>query len=170
MLSFSRRQHVLTLILLLSMLGSANACCGIRFPFAQTEGGKDVSQSPAKRARAQNDLGPPRKDLSRFHGVYGDPAQQKQIPKNFFVFETCDGHLQFGAIWGDVAPWIMKSVDDKIFVQARLQAGEEKPLRLEFEVDEDGQAKGVVHSLDWRESPLVRLGDLPSYFTERECR
>lgn len=169
MLSFSRQQHLLTLILLFSTLGSANACCG-RLPFAQTEGGKEDSQSPAKRERAQNDLGPSRKDLARFHGVYGDPAQQERTPKNFFVYEMCDGHLQFGAMWGDVAPWVMKSVDDKIFVQARLQPGEEKALRLEFQVDSDGKVQAVAHSLDWRESPLVRLGELPNYFTERECR
>lgn len=166
MLSFPRHQHLLTLILLFSTLGSANACCG-RLPFVQTEGD---SQSTTKRARSQNDPGPSRNDLARFHGVYGDPTQQKRTPKNFFVFETCDGRLQFGAMWGDVAPWIMKSVDDKIFVQAKLQPGEEKALRLEFEVDEDGQVKALGHSLDWRESPLIRLGDLPNYFTERDCR
>lgn len=167
MLTFSRRQYTAALVLVFFLIGVGNGCDGNRLPLLDSKSRKDELQShPKKKRPAPRAL--VRKDLARFHGVYGDPTQQQQ-PRNFFIYETCDGRLQFGAMWGDVAPWIMKPVDDNVFVQERLQPGDEKPVRIEFEVDDEGKIRSLAHTLDWRSSPLVRLGDLPDYFKERDC-
>lgn len=115
-----------------------------------------------------DDRGAPRDDLARLVGVYGDPNAQERLPRNFFVDQTCDGRLRFGAMWGDVAPWVMKSLSDTEFEQAVLQPYETEPIRLEFHLDADGRAEGLTHTFGQR-SRIRRLGDLPVEFDDGEC-
>lgn len=90
------------------------------------------------------------------------------MAQNFYVYETCDGHLLFGGMWGDVAPWVFRSVSDTAF--EAIPSGGIGDDRLEFQVGWDGKAKAIKHTLDWKKSPLVKLDDLPAHFKERECR
>lgn len=106
--------------------------------------------------------------LDRFAGVYGDPAAQDRLPRNFFVDQDCDGQLRFGAMWGDVAPWVMKPLSDLEFEQAVLQPYETEPIRLEFHVDASGRVEGLTHTMG-QEARIDRLGDLPELFDDREC-
>ena len=119
------------------------------------------AKQPARRA-APVDLGPPRTDLARFFGVYGDPAQQK-TPRNVFVTRTCDGRLMFGAMWGDVAPWTMRSLGDRRFVQAWKTYEDEELIRLEFHLGDARKAAALTHTLTFGKGParVQRLGDLP---------
>jgi len=117
------------------------------------------------------ELGPTRADLQRFLGVYGDPATQGgSMERNVFVRIGCSGgHLEFGALWGDVAPWILKSVGDAEFVQAFGTEGVEFPVRVTFEPGGDGRPVALRHTLlsrtgDWTRVP--RLGDLPAELAE----
>jgi hypothetical protein len=165
--SFPRREHLLTLVLLFWTLGFATACCGIRFPFAYTNDAKEGSRPSTTRKSGARDRGPSRKDLARFYGVYGVPEEQDGMAQNFFVYETCDGHLLFGGMWGDVAPWVFRSDSDTAF--EAIPGGGIGKGRLEFQVGWNGKAHAVAHTLEWKKSPLVRLRDLPDYIIEREC-
>ncbi|HEX9563628.1 MAG TPA: hypothetical protein VF981_06645 [Gemmatimonadaceae bacterium] len=125
---------------------------------------------PEDRSRTPVDLGPTRQDLARFAGVYGDPAQQRN-PRNFFVIPDCDGRLKFGAMWGDVSPWTLRSTGDRTFVQARMNSGETEPFRLEFHVGAGGNATAVTHTFTFGAGPVrvPRLHDLPAAW-EAECK
>lgn len=136
-------------------------------------GGVPPSSPPENAAPPRSakpvDRGPKRKDLARFFGVYGNPGGQhgRTSPHNFFVNESCDGYLQLGALWGDVAPWIMRAEGDTVFVQMSLSEYDRVALRLEFEVGPDGRATAVRHNIDWRkDNPLIRLGDLPAEYVD----
>ncbi|HUE83433.1 MAG TPA: hypothetical protein VMM84_15065 [Pyrinomonadaceae bacterium] len=165
--SFPGRRPVLTLLLLVWTLGFATACCGIRFPFAQTNDAKEGSRPSTTRKSGARDRGPSRKDLARFYGIYGDPKDEDGTGQRFFVYETCDGRLLFGGMWGDVAPWVFRSVSDTAF--EAIPAGGIGNDRLEFQVGWNGKVHAVAHTLEWKKSPLVRLGDLPPHLREREC-
>lgn len=167
MSSFLRRQYLLTTILLLSTLGSASACCGFRLPFAQTNSAQEGSRPIITRNSGRRDRGPSRKDLARFYGLYGDPKNEDGTGQKFFVYETCDGRLLFGGTWGDVAPWVFRSVSDTAF--EAIPSGGIANERLEFQVGWNGKVHAMAHTLKWKKSPLIRLGDLPPHITEREC-
>ncbi len=167
MRSIPRRQYLLTTFLLLSTLGSASACCGIRLPFAQTNGAREGSRPIITRNSGMRDRGPSRKDLARFYGIYGDPKNEDGMGQKFFVYETCDGRLLFGGTWGDVAPWVFRSVSDTVFES--LPAGGIGRERLTFQVGWNGKAHAVAHTLKWKKSPLILLGDLPDEIKERKC-
>lgn len=126
------------------------------------------SPAPAEPVAVVRDYGPRRTDLGRFVGVYGDPAEQARSPRNVFVDASCDGHLQFGAMWGDVAAWVMRSNSDTVFEQAVRQPHEATSIRLEFEVGADGRAQALTHTLGQR-TKVSRLGELPEYFETKEC-
>lgn len=125
----------------------------------------------AARRRTLALLGPGRDDLKRFHGVYGDASAQDRSPRNFAVEQSCDGHLRFGAMWGDVMPWTMKSVGDAEFVQGATGPGQTTPIRIRFEVDGDGRAQALTHNMTDLGLPLraTRLGDLPTAWVP-DCR
>ena len=131
------------------------------------------SSTPENAAPARSaepvEKGPKRKDLARFFGVYGDPGEQhgRTAPHNFFVNESCDGNLQLGGLWGDAAPWIMRSESDTVFVQMRLSEFDRVALRLEFQIGPDGRATAAIHNIHWRkDNPLIRLGDLPAGYED----
>jgi hypothetical protein len=102
------------------------------------------------------DQGEARDDLERFTGLYGDPAETNEHRK-LWVMVSCDGHLVSGALWGDVAPWWMKTEGDKTFSYADSFI----KLNMEFETDANGKAVSMVHDLSYMKTPLERLGPVP---------
>ena len=100
--------------------------------------------------------GEPRKDLERFTGLYGDPAV-KDKTRRFWVAVSCDGYLVIGAMWGDVAPWWMRSVNDKVFTYSDSFNN----LRMEFVTDNTGKAIKMIHDIKSMKTPLERVGPLP---------
>lgn len=95
------------------------------------------------------------------------PEVLHDVWANKLCSTTCDGRLLFGGMWGDVAPWVFRSVSDTAF--EAIPAGGIGNDRLEFQVGWNGMAHAVAHTLDWKKSPLVRLRDLPDKLKEREC-
>lgn len=113
-------------------------------------------------------LGEPRDDLARFYGIY---ASADQPGRDFFVTKAKrnpgakpipPGYLMVGAMWGDVAPWYMKSVGDLRFEQQWTNPGAE-PLVVEFESDEKGNAVSLQFLSGFLadRGRLEREGDLP---------
>lgn len=113
-------------------------------------------------------LGAPRDDLQRFYGVYGDPDNPG---RDFFVAaaelppgsdrELPEGYLMIGAMWGDVAPWYMRSVSDTRFEQQWVgDFGRAKIV--EFEPGDGGQAQALTFETVFDDrGRLQRLSDLP---------
>ena len=119
-------------------------------------------QKEQERSQQENIVkyeGEPRKDLERFTGLYGDPEGSDPNHK-LWVTVSCDGYLVSGAMWGDVAPWWMKSTGDKVFT---YQDSFSK-LKMEFETDGSGKAVKMKHDLEYLKSPLERVGPLPDDF------
>ncbi len=117
------------------------------------------AKAEEQRVQAQTDArnhGKPRSDLERFLGLYGDPASNRQL----FVTRSCDGYLVVGAMWGDVAPWWMRSASNTVFTYADSFTN----LALEFQVSADGKATSLTHDLEGLASPLKRAGPLPKAF------
>jgi hypothetical protein len=119
---------------------------------AQEEQERDaVQRDGARRAEAQEteptdlDLGPSRDDLSRFFGEYGDPdGQDRQpVPRNLYIFQTCDGYLVAAPMWADVSPWILTSTGDTSFEHSSFHT-----FTMNFEVDEEGNAAALVQEGD----------------------
>lgn len=133
----------------------------------------------AARRRSLEILGPGRDDLARFQGVYGDPSAQDQAttPRNFFVDRTCDGHLRLGAMWGDVAPWSLKSVSETEFVEGFIPDGQPAAIRVQFQLTGDGRPTGLTHNMNevWAlagepaRTRIARLDDLPPEWVP-DCR
>lgn len=124
----------------------------------------------ATESRTQADkeytLGEPRDDLERFYGLYGDGSG-----KNFFVTrakrpeyaekQIPPGYLMIGAMWGDVAPWYMKSVSETRFEQQWVNPASE-PVIAEFELDSDGDARAIIFETVFADrGRLTRVGNLP---------
>lgn len=101
-------------------------------------------------------LGEARKDLERFTGLYGNP-EEKNEHRKLWVMVSCDGYLVSGALWGDVAPWWMKTEGDKTFSYADSFV----KVNMEFETDANGKAVRMVHDLSYMKTPLERLGPVP---------
>lgn len=113
------------------------------------------------------DAGPARADLARFHGIYGD---QPPTPGTIFVRETCDGHLQVGGLYGDVAPWTMRSESDLAFVQAFVPPTQEMPeVRVEFVLAPGGAVRAVRHGLTGQTLTIERSGGLPDGWPPKDC-
>lgn len=139
--------------------GSASSTTGDE----ATSGGDDAGN----QADASYPLGEPRDDLERFYGIYGDgesgrdffvtaakrpPGAEKEIPP---------GYLMIGAMWGDVAPWYMKSVSETRFEQQWINPGG-KPIVAGFELDDRGNAQAIVFETVFDDrGTLKRLRDLP---------
>lgn len=124
-----------------------------------SEASRDESPAP--------DAGPARKDLSRFYGLYGDAGGS---PRSVFVRETCNGHLQVGSLWGDVALWTMRSLSDTVFVQAFVPSMQDMPaVRIEFELGPDRKARSLRHPLLGDIQSVPRVGNLPADWAERDC-
>ncbi|MGH7563824.1 MAG: hypothetical protein ACREK5_05325 [Gemmatimonadota bacterium] len=106
------------------------------------------------------DRGEPRDDLARFHGLYGDPGDAGPVARRLWVSGAC-GYLTIGATWGDVAPWVMRSVSERVFIASSTYAGVE-PLEVEFRMASDGSAEALTHNGRFViEKSLARMGELP---------
>jgi hypothetical protein len=126
---------------------------------AKAEDKKEVKRKQQKQKRREQIIkfqGQPREDLKRFTGLYGDPSGENQNRK-LFVTVSCDGYLVSGAMWGDVAPWWMRSEDDKVFSYSDTF----NKIRMEFETDAGGNTLRMRHTLEHMKNPLKRLGPLP---------
>lgn len=100
--------------------------------------------------------GKTRDDLERFTGLYGDPTETNKN-RRLWVSVSCDGYLVSGALWGDAAPWWMKSAEDKKFTYSDSFSS----FKIEFNTDSNGKAHKMIHDLDFIKSPLARLGSIP---------
>jgi hypothetical protein len=125
------------------------------------------SEAPAAAA-AHPELGAPRDDLGRFYGVYGEPDGRR----NFFVAEARSqpdarnpvpsGYIMIGAMWGDVAPWYMRSLAETRFEQVYVSEYQAEPLVVEFELGPDGRAVALrLETMFDDRGRLERVGDLP---------
>lgn len=113
-------------------------------------------EAAAERARAA--AGPPRDDLDRFHGIYG--SEKDGVQRALFLVRTCDGHLQLGTTWGDVAPWVLRSTGDATFEYPGDSFT--KPIHVQVSTDADGKATAIAHDLEFLGNPLQRIADLPA--------
>ncbi|WP_165793835.1 hypothetical protein [Hyphococcus luteus] len=112
-------------------------------------------------------LGEPRGDLDRFYGLYALPDSDN---RKLFVAPADngnpdrpipDGYLMVGAMWGDVAPWYMKSLADMRFEQQWVNSGGQ-PVRVEFQTGADGQAVSMsISSRYMNYDRMERVGALP---------
>jgi len=90
-------------------------------------------------------LGPDREDVARFAGYYGEPDKQdRPVPRNIFVVQTCDGRLVTGASWGDASPWHLKTTGDITFTFA----DQFRSFTMEFEVDDEGKPRALRHDIE----------------------
>lgn len=131
-------------------------------------GAGSVAELEAQAAAEHPELGTPRDDLERFHGVYGEPDGRR----NFFVAPARSqpdarnpvppGYIMIGAMWGDVAPWTMRSLAETRFEQVHVSEFQPAPLVVEFELGPDGRAVALrFETLFDDRGRLVRVGDLP---------
>lgn len=131
------------------------AACGGESPPAST--GMDTAAGPATAQAAESGpapqadqgLGEPLDDPSRYYGVYADPARPDRA---WFIAEARrpvwaeqapevpPGHLALGAMFGDVAPWHLKTLSQTEFVQARVPDAQPEPVAIAVELDADGRA------------------------------
>lgn len=97
-----------------------------------------------------------KQNLEQYTGLYGDPEESNEYRK-LWVMVSCDGQLVTGALWGDVAPWWMKSEGNSVFTYKDSFS----ELRMEFEKDENGNVIRMNHDLSGIKTPLERLGPIP---------
>lgn len=116
----------------------------------------EESEKTENNKQIKNNRDESRSDLKRFTGLYGDPDESNET-RRLWVMESCDGYLVSGALWGDVAPWWMKSEGDKVFTYSDSFNN----IRMEFVTDENGKATKMIHNLSSLKSPLERVGPLP---------
>jgi hypothetical protein len=109
------------------------------------------------------DLGPARDDLERFHGLYANPEEGPN--RAVFLMTGCRGRLEAGAMWGDVAPWEMRSEGDTEFYWPGSSFAQ--PFRIEITVGPDGRGRTIHHDMDFVSTPLERIGELPREFVPR---
>lgn len=105
-----------------------------------------AEEEEARRAEASRpDFGPRREDLSRFTGEYGDPGQQDRqpVPRNLYIFQSCDGYLVAAPLWADVSPWILTSTGDTSFEHSSYYT-----FTMNFEVNGEGRAVALVQEGD----------------------
>lgn len=130
------------------------------------------ASSEAPAGSRDSPLGPALEAPENYYGVYASPerparawfiAEAKRPAFAERAPEVLPGHLMLGAMFGDVAPWQMKTVSETKFEQARLSPGQEEPVVIEFRLDADGRAEalrftgGMFPADTW----LQRTGDLP---------
>lgn len=134
----------------------------------QPEAAEDAT-SPAPDGSS---LGPALADPERYYGVYAEPGRPGRA---WFITEATrpayaerapevpPGHLMLGAMFGDVAPWQLKTLSRTEFVQAYPGSGQSEPVAIEFRLDANGEAAAFRFTAaalgddEW----LERTGDLP---------
>lgn len=134
---------------------------------------KDKSSSKASNANPNTSLlGEPLDHPERYYGLYANPSTPN---RQWFVTEAKrpkyaeqapevpPGHLAIGAMFGDVAPWHMKTLSDTEFEQAWVSDYQPEPITVEFELGDDGTAVAMTFTDEQQasEGRLERQGDLP---------
>lgn len=110
------------------------------------------------------DLGEPREDLARFHGLYGDPANE--AAPRFVVGEAHDDGLGPQPGFLMISPanrdaWFMRSAAETRFEQW-LPAGGDDAVVVAFETDATGAAVALVFETVLTDlGRLQRIGDAP---------
>jgi hypothetical protein len=132
-------------------------------PSQEATEAESPSAEPVGAEDPNVDLGPARDDLERFHGLYANPEQGPE--RAVFLMTGCRGRLEAGAMWGDVAPWEMRSEGDTEFYWPGSSFAQ--PFRIEITVGPDGRGQTIHHDMDFVSTPLERIGELPREFVPR---
>lgn len=123
-------------------------------------------------ANGEPALGTPLFEPDRYYGVYATEAEPnrswfvaaaKRPPYAEQAPEVPPGYLSLGAMFGDVAPWHLKTLSATEFVQAYPGPGQAQPVAIRFELDAEGRTTaftftGGAHVPSGR---FLRIGDLP---------
>ena len=117
--------------------------------------------------------GAPLTEPQRYYGLYANPESPD---RQWFVTEARrskyaeqapevpPGYLMIGALFGDVAPWQMKTLSQTRFEQFWVSDSQTEAYAVEFELDEDGHAVAMTFT-DAQNAPqgrLERQGELPA--------
>jgi hypothetical protein len=146
------------------------ALAGIDAMLARAEAEDEAARVEAAAAPppAPVERGEPRDDLARFFGLYGDPADTSSSAWRMYVTARC-GYLLVGGMWGDAAPWEMRSVGPTSFTLTYVDEYN-SPNDVAFRTGPDGHASAMEHGFDFLKTPLPRVGDLPEGWGEMECQ
>ena len=117
-------------------------------------------------------LGMPLAEPERYYGVYATEAEPnrswfvaaaKRPPYAEQAPEVPPGYLSLGAMFGDVAPWHLKTISATEFVQAYPGPGQAEPVAIRFELDSEGRAAAFTFTGGAYVPPgrFLRVGDLP---------
>lgn len=109
-----------------------------------------------EEVHGQKSRGEPRDDLEQFTGLYAVPGSDSETRK-LWVRVSCDGYLVSGAMWGDAAPWWMRSESDLVF----SYSDSFNSFRMEFVSGTGGRTSEMRHTLSFMESPLQFTEPLP---------
>lgn len=127
--------------------------------------------APAEKT-GDNKLGAALENPSRYYGVY---ASAEQPNREWFIAEAKrskyaeqapevpPGHLALGAMFGDVAPYHLKTLTETQFEQSWVPDFQPEPISIEFDLDSDGHAVALKFT-DQQNASLGRLdrqGNLP---------
>ncbi len=138
---------------------------------AQEPGDEASPATSTETSETDDRLGRALDHPERYYGVYANPAAAN---RDWFVTaaerpkyaeqapEVPPGYLAVGAMFGDVAPWHMKTLSDTEFVQAWADHSPD-PATVEFELGDDGNAVAMTFTNEQlaSEGRLERKGDLP---------
>lgn len=128
--------------------------------------------APAATVRGKK-LGAALADPARYYGVYATAdspdrqwfvAEAKRSKYAEQAPEVPPGHLALGAMFGDVAPYHLKTLSETEFEQAWVSEHQEDPVAIEFELDDRGRAVAMRFT-DGQGAPSgrhERQGDLPT--------
>lgn len=149
--------------------GSTASEASIDSPLAEE---KSSVSSPPASSDAHPRLGRPLEHPQSYYGLYASPDSPD---RQWFVTaakrpkyaeqapEVPPGYLEIGAMFGDVAPWHMKTISATEFEQAWVGEHQPEPITVVFELASDGQATAMTftnESYDFL-GRLERVGDLP---------
>ena len=155
----------------LLLVGALVACGGSG---ESPAGDAEETPDPAAAAPMAGDhaLGAALADPSRYFGVYASadrpdrqwfvaeakrPAYAEQAP------EVPPGRLALGAMFGDVAPWHLRTLSETEFEQAWVSDHQPETVSIQFELDDDGWAVALRFTNEQNASlgRLERQADLP---------
>jgi hypothetical protein len=128
-------------------------------------------RSPASTPEQSGRLGAALDHPERYYGLYANPetpdrqwfvTEAKRPPEAEQAPEIPPGHLAIGAMFGDVSPWIMKTLSTTEFEQVWAMGAE--PIVVIFELGTDGTAVAMNFTDEGYASMgrLERQGDLPA--------
>lgn len=133
-----------------------------------------TAAAPPTSSMGQSDdrYGPALAHPERYYGVYANPERPN---RQWFVAaaqrpehaeqapEVPPGHLAVGALFGDVAPWHLRTLSETEFEQAWTGGFDSDPVTVELELDAEGRAVALTFTNETfaAEGRLERVGDLP---------